>query len=68
MGGREGEQCVEGSEEGEREQGWGIPMHPEHRRNSWKKRVGIREFGILEGSTPLSQIWPPLPPSHPPEL
>lgn len=36
---------------GEREQGWGTPMHPEHRPNSWKKRMGIREFGILEGST-----------------
>lgn len=59
MGRREEEGCVERSEGGEREQGWGTPMHLEHRRNSWRKRVGIREFGILEGSTPLSQIWLP---------
>lgn len=52
------EGCVE--EVGEERSTWmGHPMHLEHRRrNSWRKS-GYREFGILEGSTPLSQIWPP---------
>lgn len=41
---------MEGSEGGEREHGWGTPMHLEHRRNSWRKRVGIGNLGFWKGA------------------